>query len=244
MQDPMHAFPTTQWSFIRVAGQAEHDGYRLALEDFLKRYLPALRMHLLVDRRIPRDEAEDFLQGFVTDKVIQDQILSQASQERGRLRNYLLKVLANYLFQQYRSRQAQRRQSRQPTVEWSSAIHEIPQPPFDRCLELFWAQGILQQAIEKMERECQKSHRPEIWVLFDARVIGPMYRDEPPQSYAELVKQHGLKSPSEASNLVITGKRMFLRVLREVVGEYAGDPQSVQEELMDLHRILSRPRAE
>ena len=58
--------------------------------------------------------------------------------------------------------------------------------------------------------------------------------------YEELVAKFGLRSPSEASNLLITAKRMFARVLREVVRETVADEAEVETEIMELKRILSR----
>jgi hypothetical protein len=85
------AFPQTQWSLVERAGQqANPQEQRRALEALLKRYLPALRAHLIEVRRIPSDRADDLLQGFIADKVIEQNLLERAQKERGRLRNFVV----------------------------------------------------------------------------------------------------------------------------------------------------------
>jgi hypothetical protein len=44
-------------------------------------------------------------------------------------------------------------------------------------------------------------------------------------------------------NAVRTSKQMFIRALRAVAGEYAGNEEAIDAEIRDLQRILSTPRA-
>jgi hypothetical protein len=53
------------------------------------------------------------------------------------------------------------------------------------------------------------------------------------------VERFNFATPSQATNILVTGNRMFLRALKSVVGRYAKDGQAVEEELLDLQRILS-----
>jgi hypothetical protein len=53
------------------------------------------------------------------------------------------------------------------------------------------------------------------------------------------MRRIGFKTPLQASNALVTAKRMFERQLRSVVAEYAGDESEVESELMDLRRIFS-----
>ena len=54
-----------------MVGQTSSDGQREALGVLLRRYLPALRTFLILDRRLTPERAEDLLQGFVTSKVLE-----------------------------------------------------------------------------------------------------------------------------------------------------------------------------
>ncbi len=61
-----------------------------------------------------------------------------------------------------------------------------------------------------------------------------------PMPYDKLVARFGLRSPSEASNLLITAKRMFARALHEIVRETVSDDQDVEPEIRELKRILAK----
>jgi hypothetical protein len=74
-------------------------------------------------------------------------------------------------------------------------------------------------------------------------VLGPTLLGAAPARYEQLVGRFGFQSPSQMWNAVRTSKQMFIRALRAVAGEYAGDEEAIDAEIRDLHRILSTPRA-
>jgi hypothetical protein len=57
------------------------------------------------------------------------------------------------------------------------------------------------------------------------------------------VEKFGFRSPTEASNALVTAKRMFVRALRAVVAEYARDENGIDREIEELRAILSRGSA-
>ena len=46
-------------------------------------------------------------------------------------------------------------------------------------------------------------------------------------------------SPSQATNTLVTANRMFVRVLRAVVRDYVASDEEVDEEIVELRRILA-----
>jgi hypothetical protein len=56
------------------------------------------------------------------------------------------------------------------------------------------------------------------------------------------VRRFGFGSPAQAGNAFITAERMFIRLLRQVVGEYTGTGADVDEEIRDLRRELGEGR--
>ena len=80
----------------------------------------------------------------------------------------------------------------------------------------------------------------DVWGVFECRLLAPMLDGAEPMPYEALVERFALRSPAQASNVLITGKRMFERALRAVVGEYAADEAEVDEEIAELRQILSR----
>ena len=80
------AFPSTQWSLVDRAAAGDAKARQRALGDLLQRYLPALRAHLVFKKRIDQERAEDLVQGFVTNKVIEQGLIARADPGKGRFR--------------------------------------------------------------------------------------------------------------------------------------------------------------
>jgi hypothetical protein len=76
--------------------------------------------------------------------------------------------------------------------------------------------------------------------VFDGRLLRPLVEDAAPVNYEELVRTFGFQSTEQASNALITAKRMFGRQLRFLIGEYAEDAAAVEAEIAELKRILIR----
>jgi len=71
-------------------------------------------------------------------------------------------------------------------------------------------------------------------------LLGPMLHHAEPLPYEQLVEKFRLASPAQASNLLITARRMFVRVLRAVIGEYEPDEKAIDAEIAELMEQLSR----
>jgi DNA-directed RNA polymerase specialized sigma24 family protein len=235
-------FPTTHWSLVGAAGGDHATARRQSLERLLKRYLPALRAHLVHGKGVPEADADDVLQQFVADKVLRRNLISQADQRRGKFRTFLLTALNRYYFNAIRDSKAKKRSPNGGQVVEAGeqaamiAVTDTPSREFD----VRWARGVIDEAMNQMRRECQRSDQPAAWGLFESRVVRPLMKNEPAASYEELVARFDLKSPAQASNLLVTAKRMFARSLRAVVGEYAREPEEIEEELADLRNILAQ----
>ena len=79
------------------------------LNDLLQRYLPALRAHLVYGKRLQPDVADDLLQSFVADKVVEQGLVASADREKGKFRTFLLAALSRYHVSQIRKAKAQKR---------------------------------------------------------------------------------------------------------------------------------------
>jgi hypothetical protein len=134
---------------------------------------------------------------------------------------------------------AQKRSSGQKDADLDGVDRASPARTPGEDMDVAWGREVLAQATARMESECAASKREDIWGVFQARVLDPIMGNVPEVSYEDLVARFRLASPAQASNILVTGKRMFLRHLREVIGEYAEDEKVVEEEIEDLRRILS-----
>jgi RNA polymerase sigma-70 factor (ECF subfamily) len=233
-------FPTTQWSLVRVAGNGSGAIGRDALARLLEQYAPALRAHLVRGRGVTPDDAEDLVQSFIADKVLGRDFIRLAQPSRGRFRTFLAVSLDRYAISCGRSERARKRSSHL-RVELDERCQSLADrsPGPERALDVSWARQVLRQAIDAMRAGCHAAARPDIWGVFEGRVLCPLLYGDAPVPYGELVGRYGFVSPSQASNVLVTANRMFARALRDVVGAYTAGPDDVEEEIADLRRILA-----
>jgi hypothetical protein len=235
-------FPSTHWSLIGRAQDGLEHLRRDALNALLARYWSPLKTRLVVWKRIAPDEAEDLVQGFIQEKVLERNLLAAADGQRGRFRNLLAAALDNYVATQWERRSAHKRAADRAMVmddqAWTNLAGDSDLP--DEAFDAGWARAVLMQAIGAMQAECLTSRREDLWGLFEARVLDPILEDCQPPGYDELVRRFGFASPSQATNALVTAKRMFARNLRSIVAQYALDEADVDAELVELQTILSR----
>jgi DNA-directed RNA polymerase specialized sigma24 family protein len=232
-------FPTTQWTLVDRAGHGSAEDRTAALDQLLRRYMPALHAHLTIGKRLQPASADDILQEFLVSKVLERDLVSKASAERGRFRGFLVSCLNLFLIDQHRRSTTQARGGN-ATIRIdenldASAESSQPQNAFD----VAWARQLLTNVIERMRAACQSGGRTDLWEVFQGRLLNPMLHGAEPVSYEELVARHGLGSAAKASNLLVTARRMFVRELREMIAEYEPDEAKIDAEIADLLRILS-----
>jgi RNA polymerase sigma-70 factor (ECF subfamily) len=234
------AFPPTRWSEVQRAAHPSQVWGEEALAALLGRYRPALKAHLMFARRLPPENAEDLLHDFIADKVLRHSLLAGSDPGRGRFRTYLLTALDRYAVSAHRRDAAQKRAPEGGFVE----LEEFDAPGDGAgqtaAGDAEWARQVIAEALRRTQAECEATARESFWSMFDIRVVGPLLRGEPPPPYEELVARLGFQSPLQASNALTTAKRIFTRMLREVVAEYAASPEAVDAELQELRAVLAR----
>jgi hypothetical protein len=234
--------PATEWSLVDLARQqSDHSASRDALAVLLKRYLPALRSHLVSNRRIDAEQADDLLQGFVADKIIEQRLLEHAARERGKFRSFLRVTLDRYVVSTHRSATAAKRRPDAGLFELADNADRIQGSGCDdpaRAFEVAWARELIAEGIARSRAECARSNRPDLWRIFQARVVIPAFEGGEPVAYDQLVRELGLEAPLVACSLLATAKRMFARNLRGVAGEYADSDGGVDREISELCQIL------
>jgi hypothetical protein len=234
-------FPTTHWSEVARAGEVDPQVKRAALGRLLTTYLPALKAHLVGHERINADRADDLLQGFVCDQVVADDLMARADQERGRFRSFVLRALDRYVLRVRRDENAQKRKphapllpldGNEPAVDGAGAAADL--------FDVAWAREVVQRAIRQMRQQCGTDGRDQLWQAFETCALAPLFDGSQPPAHREMMQRLGLSSEQQVSNTLVTAKRMFARVLRSIVGEYARDQDEIEMELRDLWTILAR----
>jgi RNA polymerase sigma-70 factor (ECF subfamily) len=234
------SFPTTQWSLVQRACQTDAVGRREGLAVLLQQYLPALRAYLVAGKHISPERADDLVQGFVADKIIEQHLLDHAQQGKGKFRSFLMATLNNYVISQHRVDAAAKRSPAEGFAVLDE--HAVRLEGGDDPAEQFntaWARQLIAEALRRMQAECTQSNRADLWTIFQGRVLRPAFEGQPAADYTDLVRQLGLGSPLEACRLLTTAKRMFSRNLRSAASEYAGAEGDTDDEIEDLRKTLA-----
>ena len=116
LQEGGAPFQTTHWTVVLRAAKADSDESRKALAILSGAYWPPL--YTFVRRRgYSAADAQDIVQGFFL-HLLEQNTLSRADQEKGRLRTFLLGSLQNFLLQQRERMHAIKRGGNQQLVSF------------------------------------------------------------------------------------------------------------------------------
>jgi RNA polymerase sigma-70 factor (ECF subfamily) len=230
----------TRWSLVGRLEEGDDATRQQALNDLVQAYLPVLEWYLSRHRGLGHHQGEDLIQGFVASKVMHQNILTRADRSRGRFRTFLLNAFQNYIRDELRRASAARRTPPGgPPLPLEEADGVKAQDAdMDRQFRQAWMRQVISMAVDGMEKECIAGERPDVWAVFRARLLDPILMGMEPEPYGVLTRRLQLESPSQASNLLITAKRMFSRHLRDVVRETVSDPSEAEEELHELEKCL------
>lgn len=231
-------WPHTQWTRL-----GDHPGSAGAdagqLDELIKKYFSPLKTHL--ERKFPwlGPEAEMLVTEFSEDRMLKEGWLQQPKADKGRFRDFLKRSLENFVKDRLR-RDGLHRHEPLDELTQEPSMPAPTAPTFD----LVWTQTVLAQALGQMEADCKdpKKDQPRrgyIWGIFQVRMLEPILEDAKPMPYEELVTRYELKSVTEATNMLLTAKRMFARHLNDVIAEYEGKG-AAQLEIEELKRFLSR----
>lgn len=233
---PSRGPETTHWSLIERAGHDRPSVRRPAIDELVRRYLPALRAHLLFRMRLDPTTTDDVVQGFLADRFLSGRLTANADRTRGRFRSLLVRALENYAIDELR------RKGREETkVSMAGHLddHAVVGKPSGDAFDAAWARQVLVLSLREMRRECHAQLSEPRWRLFERRVLQPLLEDAPPPTYEMLVDEFQFDSPQQASNALVSAKRHFQRVLTRVVAEYTADVAETEGELADLRTIVA-----
>lgn len=233
-------FPTTPWDDVNLVVDGVTGPENRALADLLELYMPAMRGFVLRALNIAPADADDILQAFVVEKILEQDVIRRADSSRGRFRDLLRQALRHFVVDRRRRRNAAKRRPRGGRVLGPEALDGRSTDGLapDEAFELEWARTIVRLAYERTQAACRESGRLDVLTVFEARIWHPIMQGADPEPYKLLVERLGIESPSRASNLLTTAKRTFARSLRAVVAEYAGDENDIDAEIRELHAIL------
>ena len=243
-RSPSHyrSFPDTRWSLVVNAGADKRRTLSGALNELVSQYRPVLKSHLVYNMRLDPHRADDLLQGFLATRVLEQDLLQRADRDKGRFRTFLLTSFVNYAKDRLRHDLTAKRAPVGPgAVSLDENVDMVScEPEAGKALNLAWVRHVLDQAIDRMRAECEAKNRTDIRDIFQYRILGPILDGSRPLPYEEIVAKMGFASPSQASNVLISAKRMFKRILTDIVRDTVSTEREVEQELGELKEILSR----
>ncbi|HVJ87657.1 MAG TPA: hypothetical protein VM452_18495 [Caulifigura sp.] len=213
------SFPVTRWSLIARAIDSNQPASREHMGELLEQYWRPMLVHLKC-KGLGHAQSEDVLQDFVL-TLLDKNLLTVADPTKGKFRSLLLTALDRFLVSKFRHDSAAKR-SPGHVASLDAAELDVAQPESEAALafERAWALDVLAETLSRMKSECDETDEGVRWQLFEDRVVRPMLNTGEPTDYAEFAKLHGLDNEKAAMNLLVTAKRQFARVMRDVIAEY------------------------
>ncbi len=161
-------FATTRWSRIAAASPATPESTGAGLEALVGDYWEPLYGYIR-RRGVSREDAEDLTQAFFAFLLTGDRF-RQASPERGRFRNFLLAALRNFMANEWRAQQAQKRGGEHSitSLDFDSAERKLTNEPAseetpERTFERRWAMTLMEHALERVRVVYEKSGKVRLF---------------------------------------------------------------------------------
>jgi hypothetical protein len=230
-------FPRTDWAGLGQAANAD----TARLDQLIRQYWQPLRIFLIATFPSLKNDADTLLQDFAEDKILKDGWLRKADQNRGRFRDFLKMSLRNFVLDRLN-----RADAKNPPLSLDELEQEFPQRENSaEEFDLAWARTVLAETLRRMEADCKnpaadQPRRSHFWEMFRLRLLEPVFNDAEPPAYDQLIEQFHLKSPTDASNTLLSAKRIFKTHLNQVIKEYAGQDAATAAEIQALEHFLNR----
>jgi len=240
LQEGGASFQTTHWTVVLRAGEADSEpSAHRALSGFCESYWPPLYTFLR-HRGHPSADAQDLVQSFFV-HLLEQNTLSRADRQKGRLRTFLLGSLENFLYNEYdRTRALKRGGDRQilsieqHLPEAEAAMLATVHLSDAACYDLAWASNIVSRAWKNLQDQFEAEGKAE-WL----------------EELRPFVAGGGMRTPSQEEAAARLGvpiatlrtwlSRLRLRFresLRAEVGSTVSDPTDIDGELRHLYEIL------
>lgn len=231
-------FQTTQWSVLAEAASSNSPGAEHALDELCRNYWYPL--YAFVRRQgYPPDEAEDLTQEFFL-HLFQKSVLTLASSSRGRFRTFLIHALKNFLANQWRRGQRQKRGGGRRILSFDvdAAEGRYRQEPVDGCTpealyERKWAKALLNHVLDRLRDSFQAAGQSDRYEVFKT-VLVPRADGT---GYATLAARLGMREPA-FKTAVSRFRQRYRELLRQEVAVLVDDPRDVDDEINHIIATL------
>ena len=235
------AFQTTHWTMVLRAGETQSDSSaQKALSNFCEAYWPPLYAFVR-HRGHASPEAQDLVQGFFA-HVLEQNTLSRADREKGKLRTFLLGSFQNFLFNEYDKARALKRGGGHQILSMDELLPEAESSMMQTmhlsdsaAYDLVWASNIVKRAWQQLEGAFEAEGKKEWFEILRPFVAGG---GKTPLSQEEAAEKLGVPIAT-LRTWIWRLRQRYREALRTEVASTVSDPADVDQELHYLYQILT-----
>jgi len=237
-------FLTTHWSMIKEAGSSNEKNDKALVSLLLNRYWKPVYCYLR-RKRYNNEQAKDLTQGFFHEVVLEQHLIEKADAAKGRFRSLLLIALNRYIGDIHEKEMAQKRVPKGQFV----SINKVDPPKIpqsiarsapERTFDYAWVSTLLEQVLEKVERECNEDGKNVHWGIFCDRILHPIMDRNDPPSLKEIIAKYGISDESMASNMMVTVKRRLQVALKQYLREFVTSDEYLAGELEQIKQFFPK----
>jgi RNA polymerase sigma factor (sigma-70 family) len=224
---------------LRARETESAESAREALSGFCEAYWPPL-YSFLRHRGHSSADAQDLVQGFFAHLLEQD-ALTRADRQKGRLRTFLLGSLQNFLFNEYDRTRAVKRGGGRQIVSIDEHLPEAEAAMFATshlsdagCYDFVWASNIVARAWQSLQNAFVAEGKAEWLEELRPFVAGGSVT---PPNQEEAAARLGVPIATLRTWLSRLRQR-YRESLRMEVANTVSDPADVDQELHHLYQIL------
>ncbi len=231
-------FPATRWSLVIGAQDGDDESRKRALGELCELYWYPL--YAYVRRRgLTAADAEDATQGFFCELLAKDRV-QLFSEEKGKLRAYLLSSMKNYLNDLWKAAGRQKRGGGQTAISFEAEIAEeryghepaeIDTP--EKLFEIRWALTILERVFDRVKAEYERLGKAEAYEALKGLLSG-----DGDVSFREVGENLGMNEGAARVTL-FRMRKLYRRYLEEEIAETLSENESVEEEIRYLNQVFA-----
>jgi RNA polymerase sigma-70 factor (ECF subfamily) len=218
--------------------EAAHSAQQ-ALAGFCEAYWPPL-YSFLRHRGFSSADAQDLVQGFFA-HLLEQNTLTRADEQKGRLRTFLLGSLQNFLYNEYDRARALKRGGGRQIVSIEEHLPEAEAAMLATahlsdagCYDLVWASTIVSQAWQSLQNDFVAEGKAEWLEELRPFIAGGSVA---PLNQEEAARRLGVPIATLRTWLSRLRQR-YRESLRTEVASTVSDPADVDQELHHLYQIL------
>lgn len=239
MGDTAARFPPTRWTIVTAARGDDALASR-ALNELCGMYWKPVYSFIRRKGHPPAD-AEDLTQGFFAE-LLERGSLATVSDEKGRLRTFLLKAVTRHLGHAFERQNAAKRGGGQAVLSLDFKAAEgqfIPEPGHhitpDLEFQRQWALGLLERSLELVGAEAAAGGRG---ALFED-LKGSISLEATTESYGIIAARHDL-SEGAVKSAAHRLRQSFRESLRSLIAETVSNEEEIDDEIRHLFSVFQQ----